>query len=107
MEWDSSAYGVARELRGITVDTAYLGDVPNLNTLNRILTQRIVPAFVCQRYAPLELKRRLRLPLLFALYAFRSRDGLEGSIALGREALLLDSATYGRALDCGGGSLFL
>jgi hypothetical protein len=107
VEWDSSSFGVARELDGIAIDSEYAGDVPHLNTLNRALARKTVPAFVCQRYHPLELKRKLRLPLLFALYAFRSRDGLAGSIAFGREALLLDAATYGRSIDCGGSSLFL
>lgn len=105
--WDSSEYGVARELGGITIAQEYAGDIPDLNTLNRALMRRVVPAFLCQRYHPLELKRVLHLPLLFAVYSFRSRDGLIGSIAFGREALLLDSASNGRRLDCGGSSLFL
>lgn len=107
MEWGSNAFGVASQLSGICVQPHYAGDVPNLNSLNRIWARQIVPAFLCQRYSPFDLARRLRLPQPFALYAFRSRDGLVGSIAFGREALLLDSAAYGRALDCGGGSMIL
>ena len=38
------------------------------------------------------LKQRLRLPLFFAIYKMQSRDRLPGSIAVGREALLLDVA---------------
>ena len=107
MEWDSSQFGTAIELSGITLDAAYTGEIPHLNTLNRNLSRRVVPAFICQRYHPLDLKRMLRLPLLFALYSFHSRDGCTGAIAFGREALLLDAAVVGRRLDCGGSSLFL
>lgn len=66
-------------------------DVPELNALNNRLSRRKLPCLLCKGIHPLELKRRLRLPLLFAVYGFASRDGLEGTVGFGREALLLDT----------------
>jgi hypothetical protein len=52
---------------------------------------------------PAELARRLRLPWPFPLYHFCSRDGIKGSIAFGRQALLLEVALQRRPdIACGG-----
>jgi CRISPR-associated endonuclease/helicase Cas3 len=108
MTWGVERFGVATVVTGVTVDTAFAHDIPTLNRINRSLEQRKLPALLCAGHDPFELKRRLRLPLLFPLYALRSRDGLnEGTIAFGREALLLDVALKYRQLDCGGQSIIL
>ncbi|MFQ5858360.1 MAG: hypothetical protein ACE5LU_22385, partial [Anaerolineae bacterium] len=55
---------------------------------------------------PAELARRLGLPFPFPLYIFQSRDGMEGSVAFARQALLLETALGGRSdVKCGGGAM--
>jgi hypothetical protein len=56
---------------------------------------------VCLHH-PLQLKRRLRLPLLFPVHVFVSLDGMEGAIVFGREALLLHTALKQSRLNCSG-----
>jgi hypothetical protein len=48
------------------------------------------------------MKRRLSLPLLFPLYEFVSRDGVSGTVAFGRTALMLDARLRYHPLHCGG-----
>lgn len=105
--WSAERFGVATVLRGITVDTEFAHEVPGLNGINRRLEKLPLPALVCAGHHPLDLKRRLRLPLLFPLYAFASRDGVTGAIAFGREALLMEVALKHRGIDCGGQSIIL
>jgi len=84
--WGAEQFERAILQQGFHVDA----HVPGLARLNSRLCRREIPAFFCAGYHPQELKRRLRLPMLFALFKFRSRDGVEGCVALGREALLLE-----------------
>lgn len=105
--WGAERCGVALPLSGITLDPEFARELPNPIALNKALARQTVPALICLGYAPLALKQRLRLPFLFKLYPFRSRDGLSGSLAIGREALLLDVAIHARRLECGGGSIIV
>jgi CRISPR-associated endonuclease/helicase Cas3 len=102
-DWGENQFGVARVLTGITIEHDSPQTVPDLNGINRRLQQRPFPALLCRGFAhPLEIKRGLRLPLLFPLYPFVSRDRLNGVIAFGREALLLEVALKRSGIKCGG-----
>lgn len=99
-EWGPEEFGVAQVVSHIAIDAA---NVPALPRLNRGLRQRHMVALLCLAMHPAELARRLRLPWPFPLYRFVSRDGLEGSIAFGRQALLLEVALQQRPdIACGG-----
>jgi hypothetical protein len=98
-DWGPDDFGVAQVVEHIEVDAA---QVPELNRLNGALRRRKLVASLCLLH-PAELARRLRLPWPFPLYRFCSRDGCEGSIAFGRQALLLEVALQGRPdIKCGG-----
>jgi hypothetical protein len=98
--WGPEEFGVAQVVDHIEIDAS---DVPELPRLNRGLRQRRIVALLCLLMHPAELARRLRLPWPFPLYRFCSRDGLEGSIAFGRQALLLEVALQRRPdIECGG-----
>jgi CRISPR-associated endonuclease/helicase Cas3 len=104
MGWSAEHFGVATVLTGVTVDA---DSVPGLSEINRRLQRHSFPALICLgQQHPIELKRRLRLPLLFQVFAFKSRDHLRGTVAFGREALLLDVTMRHRGIDCGGGAIF-
>ena len=106
LSWGSDRFGVATVLAGVTIDSDEF--VPGLNAINRKLERRRFPALLCLGgQHPLEWKRRLRLPMLFPIFAFTSRDGLQGIAAFGREALLLDVALRRRGIDCGGGAILV
>ena len=92
-DWGPHDFGVARVIKHIEVDTAEIS----------LRLQRSVIALFCLRQEPQQLARRLRLPMPFPLYPFRSRDGCSGSIAFGRQALLLEVALQERPdIPCGG-----
>lgn len=98
-DWGLNEFGVAQVVEHIEVDAA---QVPELNRLNGALRRRKLVALLCLLH-PAELARRLRLPWPFPLHRFCSRDGSEGSIAFGRQALLLEVALQGRPdIKCGG-----
>lgn len=102
-DWGDQYFGVAQGLTGITIEHEIPATVPGLIALNRRLQQRAIPALLCRGFShPLEIKRRLRLPMLFPVYPFISRDQLGGVIAFGRQALLLDVALRHRGIRCGG-----
>jgi len=101
-DWDNGRLGVARVLQGVQIQAEYPQSIPDYNGINRRLVQRKVPAVICLQYHPLQLKRNLRLPMLFPLFEFQSLDNLQGAIAFGREALLLHTALKQSRLDCGG-----
>jgi hypothetical protein len=100
--WGADHCGVALPLTGITLDPQFAHEVPGLLALNKTLARQVAPGLVCLGYKPLELKQRLRLPLLFPLYACCDLYGLTGALAIGREALLLDTVIHSRGLACGG-----
>ena len=71
-------FGVATVLTGITIEHDFPNSVPELIAINRRLQQRAIPALLCRGFDhPLEMKRRLRLPMLFPIHAFVSREQSE------------------------------
>lgn len=99
-DWGPEKFGIAQVVDHIEIDAAH---VPELPRLNRGLRRRHMVALLCLAMHPAEVARRLRLPWPFPLYRFVSRDGLEGSIAFGRQALLLEVALQQRPdIECGG-----
>ena len=82
------------------------GQIPGLHTINKHLSHRKLPCLLCKGAHPLKLKRQLRLPLLFALHTFRSLDGIEGTVAFGREALLLHTRLHFGGLKRDTGAVF-
>lgn len=100
--WGEHEFGVARQVKGIEVE--YDGP-PSPNRLNTKLVRHNFVALFCLMH-PAELARRLRLPFPFPLYTFQSRDGMKGSVAFARQALLLETALRRRPdLKCGGGAM--
>lgn len=98
-DWGPEKFGVARVVDHVEIDAP---ETPELNRLNRSLKQRKLVVLLCLVH-PAELARRLRLPWPFPLHRFCSRDGVEGSLAFGRQALLLEVALQGRPdIKCGG-----
>jgi len=98
--WGADKFGQAIVLKGVKLDAA------NMTAVNKRLKRRRLPATLCLAYQhPLELKRKLYLPLLFPVYPFTSQDGVSGCVTFGREALLLYTRLKRRQLDCGGGAL--
>ncbi len=102
-EWGAEQWGQAVIVSGWRLDSF----IPGKDKLNRILERRPLPATLCQAYRhPVELKRRLRLPLLFPIFQFTSLDDVSGCVAFGREALLLHTLLIRRKdIDCTGESV--
>lgn len=100
---DSNKFGQAIAVNGFRLNAF----IPNKTELNNRLQRRTLPALLCLAYThPLELKRRLYLPMLFPIYPFISLDNRLGCVAFGREALLLHTKLKRRHdIDCGGGAL--
>ena len=97
--WESHEFGIVQIVRHIEIDAA---QVPELFRLNKTLKQRNLVALLCLLH-PAELARRLRLPFPFPIHRFRSKDNCEGSIAFGRQALMLEVALQARPdIKCGG-----
>lgn len=102
--WGEEDLGVAQVLDHVEVDAP---GIEGLTALNRHLSRRKLVALLCL-LPPAELARRLRLPQPFPLYRFFSRDRQEGSICLGRQALLLETALQSRPdIRCGGGAMIV
>jgi CRISPR-associated endonuclease/helicase Cas3 len=101
--WGADQFGKALVIKGFQLDAP----LPGLADLNNRLCRRTLPALLCIGFHPLELKRRLQLPLLFAVHTVRSRDGVEGCVAFGREALLLDTRLRYTNLNVGGGAMIV
>lgn len=98
LHWGAEEYGKAKVMKGLNLDAC----VPGINEINRRLSRRAIPALLCVGMKPLEMKRRLGLPILFPLYDFESQDGVSGTVAFGRTALMLDSRLLYLPLRCGG-----
>jgi CRISPR-associated endonuclease/helicase Cas3 len=97
--WGPEEFGTVQVVDHIEIDAP---DVLELGRLNRGLRRRKLVALFCLLH-PAELARRLRLPWPFPIHRFCSRDGCEGSIAFGRQALLLEVALQRRPdIKCGG-----
>jgi len=99
--WGVEQFGRAQVLKGFQIDAR----LPELTALNNRLGRRELPALLCLGHNSLALKSRLRLPLLFAIFSFESRDNVTGCVAFGREALLLEARLQYAKIDCGGGAM--
>ena len=108
LNWSAERFGRAILVDGVTLEPDFPGSVPGLNQINQRLRRRLLPTLLCLGQPPQELKRRLRLPLLFPLHHLKSRDGVEqATVAFGREALLLDVALKYSGIDCSSGATMI
>lgn len=94
--WGPERHHNAQVLSGLKVE---LSGVPWLNEVNRRLAQRKVVGLLAPGSHPLELRRCLRLPLLFPLHHYEDVNGGRGCIAFARQALILDTALRYRKLN--------
>ncbi len=101
--WSEDRFGRALLLRGFSLDA----DFPGRTEINRRLRQLELPTLMCAGAKPFELKRRLNLPMLFPLYEFESDDGINGTLAFGRAALLLDARLRSYPMPCGGQAIIV
>lgn len=103
LAWSAEKFGVACDLQGVRLDASF----PGAAEINHRLSQLKVAALLCSGLQPLELKRRLNLPLLFPLFPFRSLDEVNGTIAFGRTALMLESRLKYSSLPTGGRAIIV
>lgn len=101
MYWNADQFGKAQAIKGFALDASF----PGMTEINAKLRRREMPALLCIGMHPLEMKRRLSLPMLFPLYEFESRDGMRGTVAFGRTALMLDSRLQFHPMQCGGNAI--
>jgi len=101
--WNAEQYGKAQVLKGFRLDANFPGAAEINNRFNR----REMSTLLCAGMKPLEMKKRLSLPMLFPLYEFVSRDGVNGTVAFGRTALMLDSRLRYSPIRCGGGAVIV
>lgn len=65
--------------------------IPELQALNHQLYNEILVALFIRNKDPLLLRRLLRLGFQIELFPFRTLDNVTGTVAFGRDALLIDS----------------
>lgn len=95
-------FGVARVFSGFEIDA----DFPDRIAINNRLKQRKIVGLLFEGEQPLLLKKKLRLPLLFPIYEFYSRDYRTGAVAFGRTALMLEARLKYSSIHSGGGAIF-
>jgi CRISPR-associated endonuclease/helicase Cas3 len=83
--WGDEKFQTVLELKGVRLNA----DFPESVAINHRIEMKCFVAILFKYQSPLELKRKLRLPLLFPMYEFESKDLVTGTIAFGRQALLL------------------
>lgn len=88
-DWGSEMHHQVQVMSGIKVEAS---GIPWLNDLNRSLARRKIVGLLIPGAHPLEVQRKLHLPMLFPLYRYADVYGAEGSIAFARQALILDTA---------------
>ena len=82
-------YRQLHTLKGFEID----GDFPEINRINRWL--RIKPLLCLVRNERMnDLRRILRLPMMFSIFSLFDRDGNEFSVVFSKDALLLHSQPY-------------
>jgi len=104
VRWPDDRFGVAITRGSFRLDVP---GVPGLFKLNRKLEDRELVATVVRGHKPHELRRRLRLGFQLQVHEFTSRDNVEGSVAFGRDALLLDTALRRSSLNAAGSSALI
>ena len=82
-------YRQLHTLKGFEID----GNFPEINKINRWLRIKPHLCLVCKE--PLgDLRRLLRLPMMFSIFSLLDRDGNEFSVVFSKDALLLHSQPY-------------
>ena len=99
--WGAEKFGKAEAIKGFRLDANF----PGSTEINNRLQLREIPALLISEKHPLDVKRQLGLPLLFPLHEFASRDGVTGTVAFGRTALMLESRLLFNAMPTGGGAI--
>lgn len=84
-----------RSIRLRVSDSVGLG----LSALNDQLAEQTLAAFFIPNYDPYSVRRMLKLGMKMELFPFTSLDNVQGCVAFGQDALLLDSAWQRRADD--------
>jgi len=99
--WSAEKFGKACALDGFRIEATFPVRLKSIIACNR----GELPALLCSGLHPMDVKRRLNLPLLFPTYEFASRDGVTGTVAFGRTALMLHSRLLNNPMPCGGGAI--
>jgi CRISPR-associated endonuclease/helicase Cas3 len=99
--WSAEMLGEPQVIDGAELDVP---GVDWLNDINPHLRRRKFVATLCL-IPPNDLHYRLRLPPMFEILPFESSDGMKGSVAFARDALLLSVALKERNIPCGGGAI--
>jgi len=94
--WSQDKFMTAQVLPGIRLDVNGHNDF--LNDLNDQLTRREVVGLLVPGYSLKQLRSEVYLPGIFTLHTYRDENDLQGCIAFGRYALLLDSILRHRKL---------
>lgn len=97
--WGSEKHHTAQVLPGVMFDCT---GHRFLNTLNDQLLNMPVVGLLIPGYHPKQLRGEVYLTGHFALHSYQDDDGLTGTIAFGRQALLLDSVLRYRKLRSAG-----
>ena len=88
-QFTDDSYRQLHKLKGFEID----GNCPEINKINRWL--RIKQLLCLVRKEPVgDLRRLLRLPMMFSIFSLLDRDGNEFSVAFSKDALLLHSQPY-------------
>ncbi|MCZ7574545.1 MAG: type I-D CRISPR-associated helicase Cas3' [Ardenticatenaceae bacterium] len=95
--WDPTRFDTVTVLKGLEVEA----DFDDQNALNRKVRRRPFVSLVTL-HRPSDLQRRLYLPWPFPIERLVGNDGIEGSVAFAREALLLEAALHERGLTSKG-----
>ena len=82
-------YRQLNTLKGFEID----GDFPEINRINRWLRKKRLLCLVRKEKVG-DLRRILRLPMMFSIFSLLDRDGNEFSVAFSKDALLLHSQPY-------------
>ena len=83
------SYRQLNTLKGFEID----GDFPEINRINRWLRKKRLLCLVRKEKIG-DLRRILRLPMMFSIFSLLDRDGNEFSVAFSKDALLLHSQPY-------------
>lgn len=101
--WSAEELGEVQVIDGVELD---MSGVDWLSDLNDHLRRRKFVVTICL-LTPDELRYRLYLPPMFGLWPCEGKDGVLGSIAFARDALLLNVALKERRIVCGGGAVIV
>ena len=82
-------YRQLHTLKGFEID----GDFPDINKINRWLRIKPLLCLVSKKKDG-DLRRMLRLPMMFSIFSLLDRDGNEFSVVFSKDALLLHSQPY-------------